>query len=128
MQDLLSNGRRNNDRREITGMTVFNSRHFLQVLEGDRQRPSDLYGRLVQDKRHQRLLRGCEAVADRRFADRHMGFAAADASHAALRRRFGSVGQFDPQASIAPAARGLLRGFSRLGGRGGVATGAVTTA
>jgi hypothetical protein len=129
VQELLAHARRNNDRRDITGMLVFNSRHFLQVLEGDRQRLSDLYGRLVQDTRHQRLLLlSCEAIGERLFADWHMGFAAVDAASAALYRRFSVVGRLDPQSLTAPAAVALLLEFSRRGEAGGEARGAASAA
>ena len=101
---------------DITGMLVFNSRHFLQVLEGERQRLSDLYTRLVQDTRHHLLLLlGSETLGERLFADWPMGFAAGDAVSAALYRRFSAVGHFDPSALSGPAALGLLLEFSRLG-------------
>ena len=124
VQDLLAHARRNNDRRDITGMLVFNSRHFLQVLEGERQRLSDLYTRLVQDTRHQRLLLlGCESIGERLFADWHMGFAAVDAASAALYRRFSAVGHLDPQSLSGPAALALLLEFSRRGEAGDEARG-----
>jgi hypothetical protein len=116
VQELLDNARRNNERRDITGMLVFNSRHFLQVLEGDRQDLSDLYARLVHDTRHRNLLLlGCEAIGERLFADWDMGFAAVDAVSAALYRRFSVVGRLDPRALTGPAALALLLEFSRRG-------------
>ncbi|NDG41824.1 MAG: BLUF domain-containing protein [Betaproteobacteria bacterium] len=114
VETLLAQARCHNEQRDITGMLIFNSRCFLQVLEGEREPLSDLYGRLTHDTRHRRLLLlGFESIGERLFPGWSMGFAAADASHRTEYLRFGDTSQFDPYRLTAPAALGLLTNWRR---------------
>jgi hypothetical protein len=113
VQTLLDNARRRNRLRDISGMLVFDSRYFLQVIEGDRQVLSDLYGKLVQDTRHQRLLLiGFEPIVHRTFSDWSMGFAAADAQRRRLYLRHSPSARFEPHSLNATSALALLTELS----------------
>lgn len=113
VQALLDHARRSNRLRDITGMLVFDSRNFLQVLEGDRQLLSDLYGRFVRDSRHRRLLILCaEPIAQRLFSDWSMGFAAADESRRGLYLRHSASGRFEPHGLSAAGALAVLQDFA----------------
>jgi hypothetical protein len=114
VQALLEHARRSNRLRDITGMLIFDRRYFLQVLEGDRQLLSDLYGRFVTDSRHRRLLiLGVEPIAQRLFSEWSMGFAAADESRRGLYLRHGISGQFEPHGLSAGGALAVLQDFAR---------------
>lgn len=109
IQTLLARARRNNQLRDLTGMLAFDSRYFLQAIEGGRQPLSDLYARLVQDPRHRRLMiLSFEEVPRRSFSNWNMGFAGADASRRGLYLRHGSSGQFEPYGLSGSAALALL--------------------
>jgi len=109
VQALLSLARRKNRLRDITGLLVFDSRYFLQVLEGDREAVSELYCRLAQDVRHRRLtLMQADPIDQRRFVDWSMGFVAADALGRGLMLRHGSSSHFDPFQLRASSALALL--------------------
>lgn len=109
VESLLADARRKNHLHDITGLLVFDSRHFLQVLEGGRQAISDLYGRLAQDPRHQRiLLLQAEPIGQRSFVGWSMGFVAADALGRTKMLRHGSSSQFNPFQMTASAALALL--------------------
>ncbi|MBX9715810.1 MAG: BLUF domain-containing protein, partial [Burkholderiaceae bacterium] len=109
IQALLEHARRCNRLRDITGMLAFDSRYFLQAVEGGRQSLSDLYGRLVTDGRHRRLkMLGLEAVPERLFTSWSMGFASAGANCRSLYLRHGTTGQFEPHVLSSPAALALL--------------------
>lgn len=109
VQLLLDKARRSNRLHDISGMLVFDSQYFLQAIEGNRQALSNLYGNLVRDKRHQRLLLlGFEPIERRSFSDWTMGFAAADASRRRLYLRHGPTGRFEPHALHAAGALALL--------------------
>lgn len=113
VESLLAHARRNNRLRDITGMLIFDSRYFLQVLEGGRQAVSDLYGRLAQDTRHQRLmLLQAEPIIQRRFVGWSMGFVAADALGRSLMLRHSSSSHFNPFQMSASAAAALLTELS----------------
>lgn len=114
VQSLLTNARRCNRLHDISGMLAFDSRYFLQAIEGDRQALSNLYGNLVRDTRHKRLLLlGFEPIAQRSFSDWSMGFAAADASGRRVYLRHGASGRFEPHQLNAPAALALLNELSQ---------------
>lgn len=109
VEDMLRTARAKNRLRDITGLLVFDHRCFLQALEGDRQQLSDLYGSLVRDTRHQRLLLlQCVAVDERQFADWSMGFAPADAARQRLLLRHTASSRFEPHRLTASTAWSLL--------------------
>ena len=115
VQALLDNARRRNRQRDISGMLAFDSRYFLQAIEGDRQVLSDLYGKLVQDTRHKRLLLiGFEPIACRTFSDWSMGFASADAQRRRLYLRHGPSARFEPHGLNAIPALALLTELSQV--------------
>lgn len=116
VQALLDHARLSNRLRDITGMLVFDSRYFLQVIEGDRQQLSDLYGRFVQDTRHDRLMiLSVEPVEERLFSDWSMGFAAIDSARRGLYLRYSSSGDFEPHQLSRQAALAVLLAFAREG-------------
>lgn len=113
MQRILDSARTNNNRLHLSGMLVFDSRHFLQVLEGPRAQLSVIFGRIASDPRHRRIeLMEVIPVHMRRFAQWSMGFAAADAANAELFLRYGSSPRFEPYDMSAAGALGLLEAMS----------------
>ncbi len=116
VQSILDSARANNTRLHLSGMLTFDSRHFLQVLEGPRTQLSVVFGRIASDPRHRRIeLMEVIPVHMRRFAQWSMGFAAADAAHAELFLRYGSTPRFEPYGMSAAGALGLLEAMSALG-------------
>jgi hypothetical protein len=109
VQHIVDRARVNNARLHLSGLLLFDSRYFLQVLEGNRAALSELFGRIATDPRHRRIeLLEVTPVHERRFAHWSMGFAAADAAHGELFMRFGGTPYFDPYAMSAAGALGLL--------------------
>ncbi len=109
LEALLDAARRANARRELTGLLAFDHRAFLQVLEGDGERVSEVFCRIAADPRHRRVvILESRAVDERLFGDWSMGFAAVDALGAAMFRRFGARAAFEPHALGAASALGLL--------------------
>ena len=110
LEALLAGARRGNERRALKGLLEFDHRAFLQVLEGEAERVSEVFCRIAADTRHRRVLMiDARAVAERLFGDWSMGFAAADAAGSAQFLRFGGSAGFDPHALGAASALGLLR-------------------
>lgn len=113
VEDIVARARHNNHRLHLSGLLAFDSRCFLQVLEGERAALSTLYSRIAADPRHRRIeLIEVVPVHERRFGRWTMGFAAADAAHAELFLRFGGRPQFDPYAMTAASALGLLEAMA----------------
>jgi hypothetical protein len=109
LQALLDHARAANERRNITGMLAFDSRCFLQVLEGDRQAVNQVFSRIAADPRHRRVeLLEMVTVQERAFAKWSMAFAAADAAGKEIFLRFGLEPIFNPYAMTGPAAVALL--------------------
>ncbi len=113
LQALLDQSRAANARRQLTGLLAFDSRRFLQVLEGRREVVSEVFGRIAADPRHRRVvLLETQAVDERLFARWSMGFASADAAGSEMFLRFGCADAFEPHAMSAGAALGLLRALA----------------
>lgn len=73
---ILSQARRGNAERGITGLLVFDGQHFLQYLEGPHAQVRQLMGRIVADPRHTGVHLVCEGpLAQRRCQRYEMGYA-----------------------------------------------------
>ncbi len=72
---LLESARRENTKTGITGMLLYCSQSFLQVLEGDPSHLESTYGRITGDDRHTnlRMLMNADVSAPL-FPDWTMGF------------------------------------------------------
>ena len=66
---ILEKSRENNRQRKITGILLFKSGNFLQVLEGEEEIVMDLYRTIQQDPRHGNVI----TVANRKIKERGFG-------------------------------------------------------
>ena len=73
--ELLEKSRNNNERDGLSGMLLYSSQSFLQMLEGDEEALRRTYERIGSDSRHTnlRLLADIEVSAPM-FGDWSMGF------------------------------------------------------
>lgn len=55
LADILATSRANNDRLGISGLLLYENRHFLQVLEGERDSVEVLYRSIKRDPRHKNV-------------------------------------------------------------------------
>lgn len=107
--EIVTRARVANQRRHITGTLAFDSRNYLQVLEGEREAVSDLFCRIAKDSRHRRLqLLESVPVDERLFATWSMGFAAADGQGRNTFLRQSGDDHFAPLNLTAKGALGLL--------------------
>lgn len=77
---ILEIARRKNSQLSVTGMLLYSSGSFFQVLEGDEATVMELFARIADDRRHTNatmIIR--EPIARRAFGDWTMGFAEIDA-------------------------------------------------
>ena len=72
--ELLRKSRRNNGRRNITGLLLYRDQCFLQVLEGPEPVVSTLIQTIESDPRHHSFRTLCREVGPRQFGDWQMGF------------------------------------------------------
>jgi hypothetical protein len=79
--ELLTYARKHNASIGVTGLLLFQGRHFLQVLEGDAETVRGLFKHICADPRHDNIaLLFEELVSERQYRDWSMGFQALDGS------------------------------------------------
>jgi hypothetical protein len=106
---ILQQAQANNDRRDLTGMLAFNSKIFLQALEGDRDQVNDLYNRITRDPRHRAVtILSCKEIQERHWFNWSMGFAAPNADNRALFLKYSQKRAFNPYAMGCDAAEKML--------------------
>ncbi len=77
LEELVVQARRNNLKNKITGMLIYSSDTFVQMLEGDIDSVLKVFESIEQDPRHHAVTRvGEQDVAEREFADWAMGWEA----------------------------------------------------
>jgi hypothetical protein len=52
---MLSKAKDQNAEQGITGCLLYHNSHFLQLLEGGEKELDDLYGKIINDKRHHKV-------------------------------------------------------------------------
>ncbi|MDQ3005260.1 MAG: BLUF domain-containing protein [Chloroflexota bacterium] len=81
LKTILLVARGNNAQLSVTGMLLYISRSFFQVLEGDEATLAELFARISLDPRHGNVTRIIhEPIAQRAFGDWTMGFLEGEAS------------------------------------------------
>ena len=75
LKELLHTSRVNNERNRVTGMLLYKNGHFMQVIEGDEARVTELMNIIEKDIRHKNvdILRS-EYIQSREFPNWTMGF------------------------------------------------------
>ena len=72
---IVKTSQRNNEQLDITGILLYNSGNFMQLLEGDEDRVTALYERIKRDKRHTAVtLLLKEPIAKKNFDNWEMGY------------------------------------------------------
>ena len=75
IKDILETARINNRASEICGMLFYNSRYFLQALEGEESRVRALYEKIAEDFRHDEVNIVSESFIEKPiFAEWSMGY------------------------------------------------------
>lgn len=75
LRDLLAFARQKNKELDITGMLLYKTGFFIQVLEGDPENITQVYSSIKQDPRHENItLIYSETITERAFNEWSMGF------------------------------------------------------
>jgi len=75
LEAILEQSRQNNGKADITGILLFESGAFFQVLEGDKTAVESLYRKIEKDERHQRVTKLIsEPIEERAFGEWSMGY------------------------------------------------------
>ena len=106
---ILLQAQTNNHRRDLTGMLAFNSKIFLQALEGARDQVNELYAKLIRDPRHHSVtMLGYKEIEERHWSSWSMGFAAPNADNRALFLKYSQQSVFNPYGMKAEATEKML--------------------
>lgn len=106
---ILQQSQANNQRRDLTGILAFNSKIFLQGLEGSREQINELYTRLLQDKRHHTVaILDYAEIEEREWGQWSMGFAAPSADNRALFLKYSGQSVFNPYIMGGSAVKKML--------------------
>ena len=96
---ILKKSKANNPKLGVTGVlcACFDSRVFMQVLEGGRSAVNRLYNRIANDPRHTDVeLLAYEEISERRFAGWSMGQVNMARLNPALLLRYSECARLDP--------------------------------
>lgn len=111
---ILLQAQTNNHSRDLTGMLAFNSKIFLQALEGARDQVNDLYARLIRDPRHHTVtMLGYKEIEERHWSNWSMGFAAPNADNRALFLKYSQQSTFNPYGMKAEATERMLMDLAK---------------
>lgn len=84
LRKVLDGARRNNAAKSISGLLLFSSGYFFQVLEGERAVLRELFAVISADGRHRNVtLIIDEPIAKRAFADWSMAYVRAESAELA---------------------------------------------
>ena len=114
IQDILHVARTNNDSLDICGMLSYESKWFLQALEGDRSTVNELLFEIEEDPRHDEVvIIGYEQIEQPIFSDWQMGYAANSGAVAESLQELG-LEAFDPESmTLGEATQFLMELSSR---------------
>jgi hypothetical protein len=80
LRTMLKSARPRNERRGVSGVLLYKSGSFLQVIEGEAPAVDELFGKIATDPRHKDvLLLSRREMKERNFPTWNMGFVAVDA-------------------------------------------------
>lgn len=72
--DLLGQAKTNNEKLDVTGILLYESGSFFQVLEGEKEAVSALFKKIATDPRHEKVIKIIqEPIEERTFGDWTMG-------------------------------------------------------
>ena len=108
-REIYQLSRIKNKTNSITGLLCFNSKYFLQIIEGNGLAISDLYNKIINDPRHEKcyLMNLCN-IEKRNFSDWSMGHVNLEKQKESLILKYSATKDFNPYNMIASSAYNLL--------------------
>nr|WP_249661132.1 BLUF domain-containing protein [Variovorax sp. PCZ-1] len=106
---ILKQAQVHNARAGISGVLLFNTRFFMQLLEGPELAVDQLYSRIEQDKRHVGIkLISRQTIKQRAFQHWSMALVTPGVNNLEILQKYCKSQDFSPLALSANQARGLL--------------------
>jgi len=116
LNDILTVSTRHNQAEDITGALILDSRWFIQVLEGPRDKVWNLFKKIEQDPRHTSVIPiDISMVPGRHFGQWWMGCAERNAGNEAIFARYLRGGEFEPDKMLTIELLSLLIELSEQG-------------
>ena len=113
IEAILKSARKHNQQNNITGALCFSKNYFLQCLEGSREKVNQTYHRILNDKRHQRIIMlDYEEIGEREFSQWTMGYIPESSLTAPINLKFSGTPEFDPYEMSGESAHGLMKALS----------------
>jgi Sensors of blue-light using FAD len=113
--NILKQSQGLNAARQITGVLLFNTRYFLQVLEGLESEIDPLYKRIAADQRHVNVqLISRLPLTQRHWSQWSMALVTPCISNQIIMRKYCGTEEFNPTGLNAETARGLMQELSKL--------------
>ncbi len=109
LYDIQEYSNRYNSARDITGMMVFNSRYFLQAIEGPHTHILVLRDKIQRDKRHRNFAAlGHEKMQARTWANWSMNLVTPSPANQKIFEQFNTLDGLDPYRLTFSQAHSLL--------------------
>ncbi len=108
--NLLVQSRTGNTQRGITGLLLYDTRFFMQWLEGDRDMVGEVLQRIFTDDRHSHpVILAYDEVHKREFSEWSMGYVNMQGVECSVIFKYFPSQEFDPYSLCAQAALEFLR-------------------
>ena len=108
--DIMAESEEHNKNAHITGLLCYDSRFFLQCLEGPRDKVNEVYRHIMVDKRNTNVtLLDYSDIHEREFAHWAMAFVRVEDIDQEVILKFNAGPTFDPYLMSAEQAIGLLK-------------------
>ncbi len=109
LDDILTQSRRNNPTKGITGLLCVSKDVFIQLLEGGRDEVCDLYNAIVRDPRHEHVrLLAYDEIDQRQFGNWTMGRVDLTRINPSLMLKYFTRAELDPFSASGGATLALL--------------------
>lgn len=97
LENILDSAHRNNLDMGVTGFLMFDNNYFLQCLEGNRQKISELYHKISGDERHTEIqIIKAAPITQRLFNKWSMGYLAGEHINRELLMKYCDSNIFEP--------------------------------
>ncbi len=115
MHKLIELSKQSNSQHDITGLFAYNSRFFLQSIEGARELVNELYARIQHDPRNQHVVLVKYAqVSERLWSGWSAKFLMPTKETTDLMRRYATQSLFNPYTMHPESAQQLLTELAHL--------------
>ena len=109
IEEILLTARKETKRNNVTGMLCFNRKYFLQCLEGSRTKVNETYHRILNDKRHERIIMlDYREISEREFDTWSMGYVPESSLSAPVNLKYSGTPDFSPYDMSGESAHKLL--------------------